>query len=146
MLFPNISFPGILTPELVEEYGFGIYDYQQIPAYDPNTHKVVENEPVKEEESGIWRQQWEVVELTSEEKAVRFNMAMTNFKQQRLFKLQMSDWSQLADAPISEGLKSQYVTYRQELRDMTEQPSFNPFSFNWPLEPTSAQQVAPNVI
>ena len=146
MLFPDTSFPGLLTPELVEQYGFGIYDYQTVPSYNSNTHKVNELEPLKEEDTGIWRQQWEVIELTDEEKSVRYNMAMNNFIQQRMFRLQMSDWTQLPDAPITANLKTQYGTYRQALRDMPQQSGFNPFSYTWPVEPTAAQQAAPNVI
>lgn len=37
------------------------------------------------------------------------------------------DWTQLPDAPVDAAV---WATYRQELRDITEQP--NPFSIVWP--------------
>lgn len=45
-----------------------------------------------------------------------------------------SDWTQLADVPLSAEMKSQWATYRQQLRDLTDQPGF-PDSINWPAKP-----------
>jgi hypothetical protein len=45
--------------------------------------------------------------------------------------LQQSDWTQVADAPVD---KAAWATYRQELRDITEQAGF-PATINWPTAP-----------
>ena len=42
-----------------------------------------------------------------------------------------SDWTQVADAPVD---KAAWATYRQELRDITEQDGF-PVSANFPTAP-----------
>lgn len=45
--------------------------------------------------------------------------------------LMVSDWTQVADAPVD---KAEWATYRQELRDITAQEGF-PDNVVWPTEP-----------
>lgn len=42
-----------------------------------------------------------------------------------------SDWTQLPDVPLSAEKKAQWATYRQALRDITNQSGF-PDNINWP--------------
>lgn len=49
--------------------------------------------------------------------------------------LQLSDWVLLSDVPLSPEKKQEWLTYRQELRDVTSQNGF-PFSVVWPVKPT----------
>ena len=42
------------------------------------------------------------------------------------------DWTQLPDVPLA--TKEAWATYRQALRDITEQP--DPFNITWPVPPT----------
>ena len=44
-----------------------------------------------------------------------------------------SDWSQIPDNQLTEQKKSEWITYRQELRDVTLQE--DPFNINWPQKP-----------
>lgn len=44
------------------------------------------------------------------------------------------DWTQMPDSPLSSEQKAAWATYRQGLRDLTEQPGF-PENINWPLAP-----------
>ena len=46
--------------------------------------------------------------------------------------LAASDWTQLPDAPVDAAV---WATYRQALRDVTQQP--DPFNITWPQEPTA---------
>lgn len=48
--------------------------------------------------------------------------------------LVQSDWTQLPDAPLTAEQKSQWVAYRQQLRDVTKQSGF-PNNINWPTPP-----------
>ena len=43
-----------------------------------------------------------------------------------------SDWTQLPDAPLA--AKAAWAVYRQELRDITDQPGY-PFNIIWPTPP-----------
>lgn len=46
--------------------------------------------------------------------------------------LQESDWTQLPDAPVN---KEVWATYRQALRDITDQEGY-PLSITWPEPPS----------
>jgi len=54
-----------------------------------------------------------------------------SIRQQRNDKLKESDWTQVEDAPINKIL---WATYRQSLRDITNQEGF-PWNITWPTEP-----------
>lgn len=45
-----------------------------------------------------------------------------------------SDWTQLADAPLTATKKEQWATYRQALRDISSQPGY-PDNVTWPTQP-----------
>jgi hypothetical protein len=63
---PTKSFSS--SPSSVELAVFGVFRVQTTaqPAYDPATHRVTEVQPVLID--GVWRQTWELVELTDAEK------------------------------------------------------------------------------
>jgi hypothetical protein len=50
---------------------------------------------------------------------------------QRGDKLKDSDWTQVSDAPVD---KAAWATYRQALRDVTQQSGF-PWTITWPTQP-----------
>lgn len=49
-------------------------------------------------------------------------------------RLARCDWTQLADTALTSAQKTAWKTYRQALRDVTEQPGF-PESVEWPVAP-----------
>lgn len=52
--------------------------------------------------------------------------------------LKQSDWTQSADSPLSDSKKAEWATYRQALRDLTNNYT-NEDSINdivWPTKPT----------
>lgn len=53
-------------------------------------------------------------------------------KTDRNLRLQASDWTQVADAPVN---KAAWVVYRQDLRDLPSQEGF-PWNVTWPTKPT----------
>ena len=60
-------------------------------------------------------------------------------RNERNLRLTLSDWTQLADSPLSPALKEAYAVYRQALRDVPEQSGF-PDAIDWPEEPTGESQ------
>lgn len=48
-------------------------------------------------------------------------------------KLQQCDWTQLPDVPLTPEKRTEWVDYRQDLRDVTSQP--DPFDITWPTPP-----------
>ena len=58
-----------------------------------------------------------------------------------------SDWTQLADSPLSDADKTLWRTYRQKLRDMPEDPAWlsnDVFNVDFPVTPTVYLQKDPN--
>lgn len=53
---------------------------------------------------------------------------------QRNQRLNVCDWTQLNDAPLTNVQQAAWATYRQALRDITTQPGF-PWSIEWPTPP-----------
>jgi hypothetical protein len=128
-LFPGTSFPAFLTPEDVEPFGFGMYDFTSQP--EPGKYqKVVEVEPVKDVQ-GIYRQTWAVVGMTDEEKSLEDTRMKSEVRQIRNMRLTGSDWTQLADSAAD---KAAWAAYRQALRDVTGQEGF-PWTIDWPEAP-----------
>jgi hypothetical protein len=54
-------------------------------------------------------------------------------RQERLDLLNACDYTQIADAPISNEKRIAWATYRQALRDITLQT--DPFAITWPVDP-----------
>tara|TARA_Y100001951_G_C11184735_1_gene207991 strand:- start:209 stop:559 length:351 start_codon:yes stop_codon:yes gene_type:complete len=52
---------------------------------------------------------------------------------ERYIKLLASDWTQIDDVPITPEWKAEWQTYRQALRDITNQS--DPFNITWPTPP-----------
>jgi|688.fasta_scaffold10597_16 hypothetical protein len=129
MLFPTVSFPNPLTTEAVESFGFGCYDFASQPECEP-TQKVVEVAPRKGED-GIYRQTYEIVELTESELAARTQAQWAFIRGDRNRRLSTCDWTQLPDASAD---AATWAIYRQELRDITTQS--DPFNIVWPVVPS----------
>ena len=53
-------------------------------------------------------------------------------RKERDARLQESDWVMLSDVP--QGIKDLWISYRQALRDITDQPGF-PTEIVWPIKP-----------
>ena len=59
-------------------------------------------------------------------------------RQERDLLLLMSDWSQVADSPLTDEVKGHWRTYRQELRTVpTDNPSLTSYEdLAWPVKPS----------
>jgi hypothetical protein len=143
---PNISFPQVLTPEIIDSFGYDpVLEGPQptlVPPYQyAQRNGVVEVEgqwfthyiagPVFQDytdDEGIVHtaaKQYEAYCFTKDAehaKAVRDD---------RNRKLAECDWTQLPDAPVN---AAAWAGYRQALRDITNQPSF-PWDIIWPEQP-----------
>lgn len=67
-------------------------------------------------------------------KAKEESEAAANVRKERNRRLAEIDWTQTIDAPISQKSREALRTYRQELRNITEQPGF-PEEVIWPVRP-----------
>ena len=58
-----------------------------------------------------------------------------NLRRQRTEILASTDWTQMPDAPLSPQQKTDWATYRQELRDLPAN-TVDPTAPTWPTEPS----------
>lgn len=139
LLIPsNISIPKYPLTKDILELGFAVYEFAQIPEIEDSALKVVE-EGAPQWESDAVRgdfisQVWNVRDMTDAEKAAAIARQWDNVRLQRNRKLYECDWTQLPDAPLSEAKKIDWQTYRQLLRNVTNQP--DPFAIDWPVPPS----------
>lgn len=73
--------------------------------------------------------------LSPNDIADRVSARWSEVRAERNALLAASDWTQLADAPLSSQSKEQWQAYRQGLRDITAQS--DPFDLTWPQAPDS---------
>lgn len=62
--------------------------------------------------------------------------ATSEMRQRRDGALQESDWTQIPDAPLTEAQKTEWQTYRQQLRDLPANTE-DPRNVAWPTKPSS---------
>lgn len=132
MLFPEVSFPTVFFPHDVAPYGFGIYEFTQIPEV-PRFKKLIELTPIKRS-NDIYYQTWGFEDMTEEEKQIATANKTLEIRNTRKFKLYESDWTQLPDVILSTEKKVEWNIYRQSLRDISNQQGF-PWEIVWPQTP-----------
>lgn len=130
-LFPNVSFPstGVDDEFLAENSLLPVF---YVADFDSNTQKLVPTEPYI---SGNAVYTFNILEKTQEDintdLANERSAKTAEIRLQRDQLLKDSDWTQVADAPTD---KVAWATYRQELRDITQQEGF-PFNVIFPTPP-----------
>ena len=140
-LHPNTSFPQVLTPEILESFGVDpILEGPQAtttPPYEISVRQGIE------EINGKWFTKYVVgpiftdtedktaAEQEAEYKTGINNKAAENVRTQRDKLLQETDWVVIKAKETGTNLSAEFKTYRQELRDITEQEQF-PHNVIWP--------------
>lgn len=118
----NTSFPKQIPDTILESYGVYPYVIQDVE-YDRLTQTKTEGDFVKVDGEWTLFMVAEDLPLDKAEKRVR---------SMRDGLLSECDWTQVADASVD---KAVWATYRQALRDITDQSGF-PFNVTWPTTPT----------
>jgi len=123
--FPNTSF-GDRGPSLdwIAEEGYYI-----ISAWKPHDRKI---EKLVSAAPHLFDGMCCIVDvepLTAEELQARIDTQWQVIRSQRNQMLKDTDWTQVEDSPVN---KLAWATYRQALRDITEQT--DPFNVTWPVK------------
>ena len=121
--FPNTSF-GERGPSLDWIAEAGYYVISVWKPYDHSTEKLVSAAPHLYDGMCCLVN---VEPLTAEELQSRIDTQWRAIRSARNELLKDSDWTQLSDSPVD---KTAWATYRQALRDITQQP--DPFNITWP--------------
>lgn len=128
---PNTSFPANPSEDLLADWG--VFPVEPVdPQLDPATESATRLNPVLTD--GVWVDTWEVYTVDQEEIDRRAESKGAEVRTERNQLLAASDWTQLADSPLSQADKDAWAAYRQELRDITSQAGF-PWEVIWPEKP-----------
>ena len=91
---------------------------------------------VRDADTGVFTQEYIHAEISDWEKRQRF------VERTRVNLLFQSDWTQVADSPLSDAVKAEWTTYRQALRDLPATIDYstltNADDVTWPLLPGTA--------
>jgi len=128
----NISFPSIISDSLLET--FGVYKVElKDSGYDnDDTKDVVEITPTLS--GSIYVQTYEVSDANEETINKRKEIKWSEVRSTRNTLLAESDWTQFQDSPITGSSLTDWQTYRQSLRDITNQS--DPYNITWPTKPS----------
>lgn len=113
----EIEYKGVALNERVETLGI----FENAVSMYQREFQRVENEKIAAEAA---RDYWE------------------ELREYRFYRLRETDWTQVADVPISESKKQEYQIYRQQLRDLISNVSdpkvlvLDPDHPDWPIKPT----------
>jgi len=121
---PGVSFPAELSDALLAGYNMYPVTEGAIPERDTLTQQL---QSVVQQVNGVWTRVWSIAnydESTAE-------MHILN-KRNKL--LTDTDWTQLSDTSLDDSTKAAWATYRQALRDITDQDGY-PLSVTWPTQP-----------
>ena len=125
--YPNVSLPAELTDSILIDWGM----YMVTPNPMPNdyTKNITEGTPVLTD--GVYYQNWIQTDASQSEIDYRLENQWFVVRENRNQLLAECDWTQLSDIPQT--IKDLWSTYRQELREITNQS--NPFNIEWPVKP-----------
>jgi hypothetical protein len=123
----NVSFPSEMTETLMNEWD--IHEVRQTPKPFNYTKNAFETTPILVD--GVYYQNWEQTDSSQTEINNRIDIKWEEVREIRNQLLAETDWTQLSDIP--QNTKDIWTTYRQNLRDITNQT--NPFDIVWPIKP-----------
>ena len=131
-MFPNTSFPAS-GPDAEFLEANSCMTVTVWKPYDQLTEKLASVTPYIE---GNTVYTIAVEPLTREEIEANTESQWAKIRSQRDTLLQSCDWTQLPDVPFVEQARQEWATYRQALRDVTNQT--DPYNIVWPVTPNDA--------
>ena len=130
---PQTSFPRRIDAAILASYGVFEVQIDSAPAVDEKNYKTVRAD-TPTYVNDLWRLEWSVVEKTAEEKQQYYDGAASRVRSHRDSLLSQSDWIVAKSYERGETVPTEWVSYRQALRDITAQAGF-PYSVVWPTKP-----------
>lgn len=130
---PNVSFPQNMSDAILESHGAHRVHILSEPKFDHRTQKIAKQDrPVFSD--GRWVLGWDVLQKTAEEEAQSTALLTDNATRLRNELLQQSDWVVIVAQERGNPVPKAWTTYRQALRDITDQAGF-PDNVIWPTKP-----------
>lgn len=119
----------LLQNERLRQYGW--YPVRFVPAEKTDNDVVIGQSFVIEGTEVVQYEQ--IRPKTQDEINQEINQLWENIRNERNQLLLECDWTQLSDSPLTAEKKTEWQTYRQELRDITNQS--DPKDIIWPTKP-----------
>jgi hypothetical protein len=130
--YPNTSFPKQPSDKLLGQYGMYRVNAAPEPIYDERTQRIAKKD-LPDFIDGKWVIAWSVFQKEQEQVDQENEAQAEAVRSQRNNLLAKSDWTVLADSPLTEEQRTEWVTYRQALRDISNADGFPYVAF--PAEP-----------
>ncbi len=118
--------------------GFWVVNSDPFPTI--NIHQKIETSWTLNTQNKTCQENYTVVDVTPSEEEIRIGKIKTSIKMIRDQYLILTDFTQLDDAPLSDSAKSDFRTFRQQLRTMLDIPDIT--QAVWPTIPTSAPNIS----
>jgi hypothetical protein len=131
------------SPPVRVEYAGYVRNFAELTTAERDEIGFNEAVPVKREAFTAYATEWvkgddlvyrEVAVSAVVDESARDAAAADAVRTERDRRLADSDWTQLADAPLTDGEKNAWATRRQALRDVPQQEGF-PRTVAWPETP-----------
>lgn len=132
-LYANTSLPAVWDQTVCED--LGIDPILESPQPTTTRFQSASKDGVEQDSLGNWVWKWVVTDWSEEAIASATEQQWSSIRSRRNQLLAESDWTQISDSPLSVEEKELWATYRQELRDMTQQA--DPFDISWPTAPNN---------
>ena len=121
------SFPKNISDETAAQFNC----FPVTPATQPADDYTVNLSRTAIKQGDGWVEEWISTPATPEQVTERTEAKAAEVRQQRNELLAACDWTQVVDISLD---PASWVSYRQELRNITAQPGF-PHTVTWPEEP-----------
>jgi hypothetical protein len=126
----------IVTPEMLDAYSLKLIENYNAPPGDEDhnmdSFNIIRGEIIKTANGDI-EQQWIISEIPLKEKIRRWVSGP------RMSYLLRTDWTQVADAPLTPEERAEWTEYRAKLRSITDDIDFNTIKrredIDWPTMP-----------
>lgn len=116
---PGVSFPKVIPEAMLADWGVYPVTAEDEPSYDNG--ETVDKNSTPALSDGSWTLGWTKRDKTQGE----IDDAAAGARSKRNSLLANSDWTQMADSPLTDAKKAEWATYRTALRDL-------PTHANWP--------------
>lgn len=120
----NTSFPKIIPDELLASYDVYSYVIQDVDI-DLVTQNKVEGQFVQIDD------QWTLPMVAENKPQAEVEQVVRSMRDAIL---NLSDWTQMPDNPLTSAAKTSWAAYRTALRDISTQSNF-PTNITWPTQP-----------
>jgi hypothetical protein len=131
----NYCYVSGLTPEQTAHFGVHKKQIVTPPYFDPATQVREEGPAVLID--GVWTQTYIVSDLDADASATKVGAQWAVVRAERNKLLADCDWWVTKAAETSTAISAEQHTYRQALRDITDQA--NPFNIAWPALPSAGE-------